>query len=567
MRLFPLRALQACVISLLTTAAAICGAQVPTIGPPQATLAPALQLALPDELDDEGDAAFRSDSERVAPTNAELSSHPLTPNGATAARATPAAQDSSERDEAEADIAGDEPGDAIATMRAGSLVARVGSQKLSYNSLIHSDLDRLGAIAEWDIDRDLQLRGFGSGAHKLKGFGRLLGSDEADYRVNGFIVEQNLHLPGADEAKLLGGWVSGSASADNAHQRNGRAWSLASNAALAAGRMRLHLEYAGSELDGLRAHGERDSDSITGEAYRSRVEFVAPAVAAFPWRAGSEYSRVSAQFGSLANPTLATDKASVKTFAAVALGEVKLDLSWDRGQSNLLRDPTRPVSQSDYTKLVASWSSDTLVGLSLLGRPSYRIATDVGNKRQLATSASEARSEPRSLLSLQTEFAQPTWLWGVKAKGGRVAGAIDAPVPAGLHSLAFDLYGDMHGFEHLPVKPVISWQRKRDLATGTTSRRWRAGLAAPSFALRHDLLADFDLGLQRRVRSDGVEEDLAAKFSGKLRWMVERPTPSRSGLALELSGRFVASHTDTGANGDDFLFMVSLSSQGEGNGH
>lgn len=453
--------------------------------------------------------------------------------------------------------------DGVATLRAGGLLARFGPQKLAYTSLIHADLDRNGAVAQWGAGDDLRVRGFGVSADAVQGFGHLLGADRADYRINGVIVERDLALAGVDRARVLGGWVTGAAKADGAHQRSGDAWSLACDAEMVERRARVHVEYAGSELDPQRAATDSAAHAKAGQAYRTRFELHAAPSDPHPWVLGSEFSSVSAQFGSLANPALATDRVGAKTFATIDFGELSLDLRWDTRRDNPAADPGRAATRSNSTRVAATWSPTFSVVPAYIGHPSYKLAAAVGDTRDRRTDAAVAHPPVRTMsVSLQTEFAHPGWLWGVRTKGARAPGALDAPVAAGLETVALDLYGDMHGADELPLKPVVSWQRRRDLGTGTTSRRLRTTLVTSPYALAEDLSADFDLGYQRRIRSDGAIDEHAARLAGKLRWTVDRPTRANSGVAVEVSGRLVVGG-DAGAGfADDVQFMVSLSTLG-----
>lgn len=454
----------------------------------------------------------------------------------------------------------DDPEDLdAATLNAGPIIARVGPQKLAYSSLIHADLDRVGAVAHLDMGPSVQVRGFGASAESVAGFDALLGTGRADYQINGVIIERGLGIPGVEHGRLTAGWISGSAS--NAHKRlrSGRAWSVASDAAWLSSRLRLRLEYAGSELDPMRLAAGTGRAAGSGQAYRARFELHGPAAAHNAWRIGSEYSSVSAQFGSLANPTLVADRERVKAFAVADVGTLNLDLQWDQDRSNPHNDPLRAATDQHRTRFAATWTADESAAFDLFGRPTCKLLAGVSQSRD-RRAAEDADAARTMTLSLQTEFAHPQWLWGARARGSQAPGKIDASVAAGLESFAFDLYGKTLAEAFPPVNPVLSWERKRDLETGTSAQRFGAGLSSSPFDLRHDLRANFDLGYQHRVRSDGSMDDHAARLSAKLRWLLHRPSSRYQGLALEFAGRYTTGG-DAGAGfGDDFQVMLSLSS-------
>ncbi|MCB1800991.1 MAG: hypothetical protein KDI82_04810 [Gammaproteobacteria bacterium] len=437
--------------------------------------------------------------------------------------------------------------------------ARVGSQKLAYSSLIHSDLDRPGAVARLDMGPAVQVRGFGASAQEVSGFDALLGTSHADYRINGVIVEQRLDIPGADQGRLTGGWLSGVASSDDVDLRSGRAWSLAGDAAWAANRLLLRMEYAGSELDPMRANPGKGRAAGSGQAYRARLDLQSAGSAPGSWRVGSEFSSVSAQFGSLANPGLVADRELAKAFAIADLGEWDVDLQWDQRRANPRNEPGRAAIEEQHTRLALTWAAEDSGPFDLLGRPSCTLRAGVKQSRDRQTTAAAAQTMS---LSLQTEFARPQWLWGVRTGARQGPGAIDAPVALGVETFAVDLYGKTLAEHAPPLSPVLSWERKRDLASGTWARRVRAGLTSSSFELRHDVRADFDVGYQHRMRSDGSIDQHAARLSAKLRWLLQRPSSAYNGLALEFAGRYIAGGDAGTAFGDDFKVMLSLSSVG-----
>ena len=469
-----------------------------------------------------------------------------------------------ENDEPTGDDDEKSPGQFLATLHAGSLQASVGPQKLAYESLIHRDRDRRGAVAAWDLGGRIQIRGFGVQSKAESGYRRLVGSDRAHYQLNGVILEHELTAKEGKAIDVAVGWISGNARTTGTNASGGSAWSVAGSAAVLSRRLRLQAEYAGSQFEwDSRSHTGGGPRTDTGDAYRVGVEYRAPKAAPLDWHVGTEISEVAPWFGSLGNPVLDTDRTRLRAYGGASFGGWQLDLALDRRRDNLEGDPSRPVVVSDRLKLATLWSPAQLTAIDSIGRPSYKLAAELGRSCHLATGGVAVARRPlqRSVdLSLQSEFSHADWLWGMRARGVFAPGAIDALDSAGIRSLAFDLYGDFAGGSAWPVKPTLSWQRRRDAVTGTTADLWRAGAATSTIEIRDDLQANLDVSVEQHDRLGGMASDRAADVDAKLVWTLQRPSSNRDGLALAISGSLASGGRDAG-NGDEAAYelMVLLS--------
>jgi hypothetical protein len=453
--------------------------------------------------------------------------------------------------------------DLLATLRAGPVQARVGPQRLSYDSLIHQDIDRRGAVAAWDLRRQVRIRGFGVQSRADSGYKRLLGSDAADYQLNGILLEHGLEANDGNQVDVAVGWVSGNARVGDADARGGSAWSVAGRAAMMSDRLHLQAEYAGSRFDwDTPSAAEQRLRDAAGDAYQVGVEYRAAESSPIAWRVGSEFSEVDPWFGSLGNPTVHADRRHLRAYGGATFGEWQLDLALDRRRDNLRQDPSRPIGIADDLQLATVWSPPTPNAIEAIGRPSYRLSAGLGRDRQLATSdATLDRRSPRPAidLALQGEFAHSDWLWGVRAKGGFAPGPIDAPHDAAVRLFALDLYGDFSGGSAPPVKPSLSWQRRRDVVAETVDDRWRAGLSLPAIDWRHDLQGSLDLALEHRDHPDRANDGIAADVRADLVWTLRRPASNRNGLALAVSGSLVTTQPESTGDDAGYALMVSLS--------
>ncbi len=277
--------------------------------------------------------AVKQDSDTGGDATAVASKRAVTPFGAFAELELEVADDEVKESDRE-----DSPEKFLATLRAGQMQARVGPQKLAYNSLIHKDLDRPGAVAEWDLGEQIQIRGFGVSSQADSGYKRLVGTDDARYQLNGVLVEQQLPSYGDNQFSMVSGWVSGTARSKGSEQHGGSAWSVAGNASMLSNQLRLHAEYAGSEFEWDRSAADT-KEVDAGQAYAMSMEYHATEDAPHKWHVGTQYSEVTPWFGSLGNPTLSTDRINLRTYGGITVDEWQFDAAIDRRRNNLEEDP------------------------------------------------------------------------------------------------------------------------------------------------------------------------------------------------------------------------------------
>lgn len=456
----------------------------------------------------------------------------------------------------------------LATLQAESAPVPVERQTLSYNSLIHKQVDRGAAVAGWDLGARTQVRGFGVQSQADKGFKRLVGRDKADYQFNGVVIEQSMPLKGGDEFQLTSGWVAGSARTHESRAHGGSAWSIAADTTLLSRQLHLRTEYAGSQFEWATADGDRTlRRDEAGSALSAGIEYRAPSTASTAWHIGSEYSEVAPWFGSLANPTLAADRVTLRTYGGLSVEAWAFDVALDRRRNNLDADPSRPVVTNDKLQLTTTWTPDDAGIAQLLGNPSYKLTTEFGNRRELVISGDAAGnvSDQHSVnLALQSDFRHEVWRWGVRAKGGLSPTAVDATLGQGSRVIGLDLFGDFtRSTAVLPIKPSLSWQQRRDVVTGTRAARWRAAVASSAFEIDEGLHANFDLSYQLRRRSDGVDEADSTNLGANLVWTLQRPSAQRRGLALALSGSLLngPQATTTADTKPGYSLMVSITTE------
>ncbi len=435
--------------------------------------------------------------------------------------------------------------DITAVLSSDDVAVQLGKQKLAYESFIHKDRERSGTAANWSLGDATRVLGFGM-------------RSSAQTRLNGVVMEHRWSMPGDDQIGLAGGWISASAlAADGA--RAGSAWSVAGDASLLARRLRLRLEHAASRSDQDTA---RDAPNASGMANKVAMELHARDQAAVGWHLGVEQSRVTPVFVSLANPGLATDRLSLRTYGDLHAGAWRFQWSVERWRNNLEQDKHIATVQSGKTQLAASWAPANLFGIGFFGRPTYKLAADFGSVREVAAPAILDHTSPdnRSVdLTMQTEFVRGDWLWGVRAKRGELHRIADTGAPS--RSIALDLYGDFTAMRRFPIKPTLSWQRKHKQTTGVVSEKWLAKVTSTTIELHEDLRAHVNMGLARWIQSGLAENADAVLFGGSMVWTLQRPHTDRTGLTLSLSGSYRDGDAlpAPAAGEDDFRLMLSLS--------
>ena len=449
-----------------------------------------------------------------------------------------------------------------ATLRAGSLRASLGSQKLLYSSLIHRDRARLGAVAEWRLGELTQIRGFGMQSRAEGGVRRTTGKDDAGYRLTGLVVQKSLDVGGDQQMGLAAAWISGHAQVDGDGWHEGDAWSIAGEASGLSERLRVQVEYAGSRSDRDDAAKRPATDA---NAFKVGAEVRAPVDAAAAWYLGTGITEVAGGFASPGNPTLAANRRELRAYAGAELGAWELDLSFDRRHDNLARDPSMPAVVHDSWKL-STLRSPSPVAEKAYGSVealSYRFAAEYSRRRPgPAGWAADGEAETRSSddLTLEGELDATGWQLGLRVKGSVGRGPVDATA-GGATVLGVDFYGDLSGSLPIPIKPSLSWKRRHADDEEAASDIWRATANIPSVVLRPDLAADFDLALQHRGSSDGQPSAFSAGIGLDLVWTLQRPAANRRGLSLTVSGKLSSAADSDGTEDPQYGLMISLSSE------
>jgi len=439
--------------------------------------------------------------------------------------------------------------------------ARFGTQKLAYESLVHQDRDRPGAVAEWQPGSQTALRGFVFHPEIKSGPQEPEESPAFEQQLFGVVAEHALPLRSGDTLKLTGGWVAGSELVDSdAHRAapsNSLAWSLGADASLLEGRLRLVLEQAGSSTE----DGTGANTGKTAEAHRIRAEWQADRSRRLRWRAGAEYRWVGADFDSVANGDIKADRERLRSEGGIDIDDWRFRLSAQRERDNLAQDPLRRIEEVDRYQLATTWSPSDFGSDWMLGRPRLTLAAEFGHDQRFLPSESGTEVSPYHRLRLESEFRTPAGRWGLKAARGLTPGAIDSGQRPGVDVAQLELYRDQRSFQPFPVRSQLEWRQREDRMTGTTQDRWQARLGSRPIAMHERLGADFDLRYQHQVQSNTRVPQTDLRLGGRLIWTVDRPTPARSGLSLALSAdyRDRQSPSTFDENGYRLLLMLSSS--------
>lgn len=452
--------------------------------------------------------------------------------------------------------------------------ARPDAQKLSENSLIHKDLSRRSAVASWGLGAQTELRGFVIQPRTGPGQQKVDEKHNDPYRLQGMLIEQALALDDNDALRLSGGWVSGAVTpgtdTGSGMARAGSAWSFGGKATLLADQLRLSFEYAESQLHidpgtNQSAPQQPLKDREAGdEAYKAAAEFRSARGSDPVWHLGTEYSWVGPQFRSLANSTLTANRLWLHSYAGIAFDDWHFDVSLGRQRNNLRDDPAITTTHTDKIQLTTTWAPDSANRSGIFGKPRIKVLANLGRNRLALPASLPASGQPIEesvKLRIESEFETARGRWGANATGGQSPGAIDAAEAVGVHTAKLELYGDFTPAPTLPLKPALSWERRRDQATGTIDQRWRAGLRSGVITVRNGVIADLDLRYLQREQSASGDRQVTVGLGGRLVWTLQRPGTGRNGLALTLSGNCRGGHSEllSGEPRDDYQVMLSLS--------
>lgn len=436
--------------------------------------------------------------------------------------------------------------DITAIMRSGPLAVQLGKQKLLYRSLIHKDQKHDGTAANWTPGEATRLLGFS--VHT-----------PSQAKLHGVVVEHQWPSLEQDQLRLSGGWLSAASRATDVKHTDGSAWSLAGDASLLARRLSLRLELADS-------HSEESTADLGGQdegpTYRWQSELRSSEQADLAWLLGVEQTRVAGSFFRLANPSLATDRLTLRSYGNLTSDAWRFDWSIERWRNNLVKDEQIPTKQTQKTRFATTWAPEDVFGLGLLGKPSYKFSADHRRVRELATPTVADRDLSVSHafdLNLRTEFAHDRWLWGFNTEHGRSRDLADAAT----RSLALDLYGDFTALGQLSAKPSLAWRRNYGPTSNVSDEKWSAKLTSSSVALRNDLKADFTMEHMRWRPPDDARKTNETSLGGHIVWTLRRPKVDRSGLSLTLTGSYNGGNAFLRPTSDldNYGLMLSLSSE------
>lgn len=438
--------------------------------------------------------------------------------------------------------------------------ARLGTQKLAYQSLIHRDRDRPGAVAEWRPAQKTDVRGFVFHPQMQEASGNAVQKSDLEHQLLGVVAAHAVPIGGSGRLKLTGGWVAGNEVAERsdagAEALSRSAWSLGADASLQDGRLRVSIERAGSERIEGRAVAIGDGRAA---ARRFGAEWKPDASGGSKWHVGAEYSWVGPEFDSAANTALITDRERLGGEGGLEVDAWQIALSARRERNNVVAERPGDTEQKDRYRVRTTWTPPE--SGSGWGRSAPRLRMDVefGQNERLRVPGSESSVAAYRRLQLESEFSTGSGRWGVRATWGQTPGAIDSAREAGIENEQIELYRDQRDFRAFPVRGQLEWRQRADRLTGTTQERWRARLGSRPLALHEHVDADFDLRFRQQGRSGTGVGETDLQLGGRIAWTLDRPIANRGGLALILDAEFRDRSAASGSEDDGYRVLLTLS--------
>ncbi|MGM0811341.1 hypothetical protein [Thioalkalivibrio sp.] len=438
--------------------------------------------------------------------------------------------------------------------------ARLGVQKLAYQSLIHRDRDRPGAVAEWRPAQGTDVRGFVFHPKMHEISGNAVQESDLEHQLLGVVAAHAVPVGGSGKLKLTGGWVAGNEVAERsdtgAEALSRSAWSLGADASLLDTRLRVSIERAGSERIEGRAGSMVDRRAA---ARRFGAEWRPSASGGTQWHAGAEYSWVGPEFDSAANTDVKTDRERLLAEGGLEIDEWQIHLSASRERDDVIGDRSGAAEQKERYRLRTTWTPPEIGSGWWRGRPRVRMHAESGRNERLRVAESGLAAAAYRRLQLESDFSTDAGRWGVRASRGQTPGAIDAGREAGLDTAQLELYRDQRGLRAFPVRAQLEWRQRTDRWTGTTQERWEARLGSRTLVLHDRVDADFDLRYRHQGRSGAGVGETDLQLGGRIAWTLDHPTANRGGLALTLDAEFADRSAVSGSEDDDYRVLLTLS--------
>jgi hypothetical protein len=444
----------------------------------------------------------------------------------------------------------------------GVTKTQFGTQKLAYQSLIHSDRDRSGAVAAWQPLSQTDVRGFVFHPEIAAEAQRPAQGADEEKQLLGIVVEHSIAQGAIGTWTVTGGWVSASELPDpagpGAQTAATSAWSLGTNATTLMERLRLSFEYAGSAPDRDRPAATRDTQA---QAYRVGAELHPAPSSGAGWHLGSEYSWVGQHFDSVANSDLKPDRQRLHGYGGLDIGDLGFRLSVRRDRNNLALDPAKPTTQADRFQATTTWQPANPGPFKVLGEPRVRLDAVLGHDQIEAVTAPGQRMEQSEKLQLGADFKNAGGRWGARATHDQAPGKIDTTTSAGIRGFGLEVHHQQTAHPFLPARKDLQWQRREDRATGTVEQHWQARLRSTRVSLHERMNGEFDLRYRERMASPGNGREASVNLAGQLVWTMQMPTATRNGLAIALSTDYpgASSQTSASRSGEGYQVMLTLS--------
>ncbi|TVP84394.1 MAG: hypothetical protein EA347_10955 [Thioalkalivibrio sp.] len=437
---------------------------------------------------------------------------------------------------------------------------RLGTQRLAYQSLIHRDRDRPGAVAEWQPARETDIRGFVFHPRMEGQSGNAPQESDLEHQLFGLVAAHAVPAGSRGTLNLTSGWVAGNELADTAGDGTEaparQAWSLGADASVLDSRLRVSFEEAGSG----QARGMGGGlGGRRGTARRLVAEWKPDTSDGLHWHAGAEYRWVGPEFDSAANTGVTTDRERMRAEGGLEVDDWQIGVLAQRERDDVIRERPGSAERKDRYRLRTTWTPPEIGSGWWRGRPRVRMDTEFGQNERLRAPESGSAMAAYRRLQLESEFRTEAGRWGIKATRGQVPGAIDSGQAAGIDTSQLELYRDQRGFKAFPVRAQLEWRQREDRVTGTTQDRWEASFGSRTLDLHHRVDADFDLRYRHQLRSDTGLGEADMQLGGRVAWILDRPTTNRRGLALTLDAEFRDRSAASGSKDDGYRVLLTLS--------
>ncbi|MBU2886675.1 hypothetical protein KO507_12955 [Gilvimarinus agarilyticus] len=443
----------------------------------------------------------------------------------------------------------------------------VGHQTLSDQGLMFDGYQKRGVAVSgnWQAAKS-QLIVFGMSSQDLAGHNDILGINDEENRYHGGLIKSQLWQSEFFESHLISTYMSGKRTvagygswSDPNEVTQADGWGLTLDNYWFERQLRMRLEGAGS--DSKQGQNQDQSD----DAYSALV-VINPTLTNLQWQLGVEAKEIGANYYSLANPYLPTDRNLSRLFTSLSGGKWNATASAGREITSLDQRPERSTTAQQLQQINVSYSDYNTAEAgsikSWIGNPSYTLSLQQSTLKDDYTSPSSNRQDSRTETAMfNAAFTASSWQWNFGYSLQTFDDFTNAQIDSRIHSLFANM--SLRFGEAVSVQPGFQRQRtdNRDYGSITYSTLYNLAGQFILIPRRLSMSLSWNQNAIEALNDPFYIQDNNNQFlSGNITWQARLAKANKVGieLALSASSQDYRDHLFSQNNNDSYQVFLTI---------